>query len=126
MTLSAFGLLYHGPSGHFFYNWLDEKIPGAALETVITKVAIDQIFWCPIFMSVFFSYLGLVAGDSLSTIGKKIQKDLFGAMTTSWKVWPMVHAINFKFISTKHRLIFINGVQILFNMILSVMGTKRA
>ena len=28
VRLSAFGLLYHGPSGHYFYNWLDRKIEG--------------------------------------------------------------------------------------------------
>jgi len=75
-------------------------------------------------MCVFFTYLGLVAGDSFATIGAKIQADLFTAMKTSWKVWPFVHAVNFKFISTKHRLIFINGVQIAFNMFLSLLGSK--
>jgi protein Mpv17 len=36
-----------------------------------------------------------------------------------------VHAVNFKFISTKHRLVFINGVQIAFNMYLSIIGSKK-
>jgi len=124
ITLSAFGFLYHGPSGHYFYNWLDSKIPGNDSKTVATKVAIDQILWCPIFMTVFFTYLGLCAGDSFSTIGNKIKTDLFSACQGSWKVWPLVHAVNFKFISTKHRLVFINGVQIAFNMFLSLIGSK--
>ena len=124
ITLSAFGFLYHGPSGHYFYNWLDSKITGTEGKDVFTKVAIDQIAWCPIFMSVYFTYLGLVAGDSFSAIGNKIKSDLFSAMQGSWKVWPIVHAINFKYISTKHRLVFINGVQIAFNVFLSLIGSK--
>jgi len=124
VTLSAFGFLYHGPSGHYFYNWLDSKIEGSDAVSVFSKVAIDQIFWCPIFMSVYFGYLGLVGGDSLATIGNKIRSDLFTAVQGSWKVWPFVHAINFKFISNKHRLVFINGVQVGFNMFLSLLGTK--
>lgn len=124
VTLTVFGLIYHGPSGHFFYNWLDGKIKGTDGKSVATKVAIDQIIWCPIFMCVFFTYLGLAAGDSLSTIGNKIKADLFTACQGSWKIWPIVHAVNFKFISTKHRLIFINGVQIMFNMFLSLLGSK--
>jgi protein Mpv17 len=75
-------------------------------------------------MSVFFSYLGLCNGDSVGAIGSKIKNDLFAACQGSWKVWPIVHAVNFKFISTKHRLVFINGVQIAFNMFLSLIGTK--
>ena len=125
LTLSFFGFIYHGPSGHFFYNWLDSKIPGTEAKDVALKVAIDQTMWCPIFMSVFFCYLGLVNGDSLATIGSKIKNDLLSACQGSWKVWPIVHAGNFKFISTKHRLVFINSVQVAFNMFLSLIGTKK-
>jgi protein Mpv17 len=124
VTLSVFGFIYHGPSGHYFYNWLDSKISGTDGVSVASKVAIDQIFWCPIFMCVFFTYLGLVSGDSFVTIGNKIKTDLLTAVQGSWKIWPVVHAINFKFISTKHRLVFINGVQIVFNMFLSLLGSK--
>ena len=124
VTLSVFGFIYHGPSGHYFYNWLDSKIPGNDAKTVATKVAIDQIIWCPLFMTVFFTYLGLVAGDSFSTISNKIKSDLLTAVQGSWKVWPLVHAVNFRFISTKHRVAFINAIQIAFNMFLSLIGSK--
>jgi protein Mpv17 len=125
ITLSAFGLLYHGPSGHFFYGWLDKQIEGKEAKHVIMKVAFDQIVWCPIFMTVFFTYLGLVNGDSFSVIGDKIKSDLLKACQGSWKVWPIVHAVNFKFISSKHRMLFLNAVQVAFNMFLSLLGTKK-
>lgn len=124
ITLSAFGFLYHGPSGHYFYNWLDSKVKGSDGKSVFMKVAFDQIVWCPIFMTVFFTYLGLVNGDSFSAIGEKIKHDLLPACQGSWKVWPIVHAVNFRFISSKHRLVFINGVQVAFNMFLSLIGSK--
>jgi protein Mpv17 len=125
ITLSAFGFLWHGPTGHYFYNWIDSKIPGTSGKDVAIKVAIDQIIWCPIFMTVFFTYLGLVAGDPFSVIGDKLKKDLLAACQGSWKVWILVHAINFKFVSSKHRLIFINSIQIAFNMFLSMIGSKK-
>ncbi|KAL7437533.1 hypothetical protein ACHAXM_005749 [Skeletonema potamos] len=31
VTLSSFGFVYHGPSGQYFYIWLDEIIPGTAV-----------------------------------------------------------------------------------------------
>ncbi|KAL3924143.1 MAG: hypothetical protein SGARI_006090 [Bacillariaceae sp.] len=125
ITLSAFGFLYHGPSGHYFYNWLDAKVPGKDAKSVATKVAIDQICWCPIFMTVFFTYLGLCNGDSFSTIGNKIKTDLLAACQGSWKVWPLVHAVNFKFVSNKYRILFLNTVQIAFNMFLSIIGAGK-
>ena len=148
--LSAFGFLYHGPSGHYFYNWLDKQIVGTGPVAVakkvrvfvftkifiythsltqpppffITKVLFDQLIWCPIFMTVFFAYLGLVTGDSLAAISAKISADLFTAVKGSWKVWPLVHTINFRFVPTKHRLLYINTVQIGFNIFLSLIGSK--
>lgn len=125
ITLSIFGFLYHGPSGHYFYNWLDRQIEGKEAKHIAAKVAFDQIVWCPVFMTVFFTYLGLVNGDSMGMIVDKVKSDLFSAVQGSWKVWPLVHAVNFKFISTKHRLVFINAVQVAFNMFLSLIGTKK-
>lgn len=125
-TLSFFGFIYHGPSGHYFYNWLDKQIPGTDAIPVFSKVAFDQVIWCPIFMSVFFTYLGLVNGDSLNTIGNKIKSDLLTACQGSWKVWPLVHLINFKFVPNKWRIPYINAVQIAFNMFLSLLGSKKA
>jgi len=125
ISFSAFGFLYHGPSGHFFYNWLDSKIEGTDAKSVFLKVAIDQLFWCPIFMTVFFTYLGVVRGDSLSVIAEKIKADLFEACKTSWKTWPIIHAINFKLVPSKYRLFYINTVQIAFNIFLSIIGSKK-
>ncbi|GMI20487.1 hypothetical protein TrCOL_g7399 [Triparma columacea] len=124
VRLSAFGLLYHGPSGHYFYNWLDRKIEGTGPKVVALKVLIDQTIWCPLFMTVFFTYLGLVNGDSCNVIKNKLQNDLLKACQGSWKVWPIVHAINFRFVPTKLRLFYINVVQIFFNVFLSLIGTK--
>jgi len=37
-TLSLFGFAYHGPSGHYFYNFLDSKIEGTGAKQVFSKV----------------------------------------------------------------------------------------
>ena len=80
ITLSIFRFIYHGPSGHYFCNWLDEKIPGTTGALVAAKVAIDRLLWCPVFMTVFFTYLGLANGDSMNAIVTKIKNDLFTAV----------------------------------------------
>lgn len=43
MKLASFGALVHGSTGHFFYNFLDSKIPGTAAITVAKKIFIDQV-----------------------------------------------------------------------------------
>ena len=39
--LSSFGFLIHGSTSHYFYGFLDGKIPGATAPLVAAKVFID-------------------------------------------------------------------------------------
>jgi protein Mpv17 len=122
--LASFGFLVHGPTGHFFYGFLDKMIPGTAARTVATKVAIDQLAWNPCFGIMFFTYLGLAEGKSFGEIGQKINDSLATAVTGSWVVWIPAHTINFRFIPTEQRLLYINSIQIGYNVFLSVIGNR--
>lgn len=31
---ASFGFLIHGPTGHYFYGFLDKQLPGTAVKTV--------------------------------------------------------------------------------------------
>jgi hypothetical protein len=69
LRLGSFGFLIHGTTGHYFYGFLDSKLPGTAMTTVASKVAIDQLFWNPIFGLMFFGYLNFVEGKSFEDLG---------------------------------------------------------
>lgn len=122
--MAAFGFLIHGPTGHYFYSFLDRLIVGATPIKVATKVAIDQILWAPVFTALFFSFLGFAEGKSLDEVIDKINRDTWTAVTTSWKFWPLAHTINFAFVPTSQRLLYINALQIGYNVILSILGNK--
>ena len=96
--MATFGALWHGPSGHYFYGFLDRMMPGTAMKTVFSKVGIDQIAWNPIFGIVFFTSLGLMEGKSTDEIQTKIKNDLPTAVTGSWAYWVPAHFVNFRFI----------------------------
>ena len=65
LRLGSFGFLLHGTTGHYFYGFLDGKMPGTKPITVASKVAIDQFFWNPIFGCMFFGYLNFSEGRSV-------------------------------------------------------------
>ena len=123
VRMGSFGLLLHGTTGHYFYNWLDSKIPGAAPLNVAAKVAIDQTCWAPIFMVMFFTYMKSFDGN-FDEILPAIQGDIFTAVSASWKTWIPAHTINFAFVPSKYRLFYINAIQIGFNCFLSILGSK--
>ncbi|CAM9923698.1 unnamed protein product, partial [Hapterophycus canaliculatus] len=122
--MAAFGFLFHGTISHFFYNALDSALPGTAAFTVIQKVVIDQVFWAPIFTLIFFTWIGITSGASPSEIVAKVKSDLVQGVVGSWTVWPLAHTINFKYVPTEQRLLYINSIQIFYNVFLSIIGSK--
>jgi protein Mpv17 len=125
LRLGSFGFLIHGTTGHYFYGFLDSKMPGTAMTTVASKVAIDQLFWNPIFGLMFFGYLNFVEGKSFEDYKKKLQADLKTAVMGSWVVWVPAHTVNFAFVPPSQRLLYINTIQIGYNVFLSFLGNKK-
>ena len=125
IRLGSFGFLIHGTTGHYFYGFLDSKLPGTKPQTVATKVLIDQTMWNPIFGLMFFGYLNLVEGKSFEDYKNKIKADLKTAVMGSWAVWVPAHTINFAFVPPSQRLLYINSIQIGYNVFLSFLGNKK-
>jgi protein Mpv17 len=125
VKFGSFGFLIHGTTGHYFYGFLDSKLPGTKPQTVATKVLVDQTMWNPIFGLMFFGYLNLVEGKSMEDYKNKVQADLKTAVMGSWAVWVPAHTINFAFIPPSQRLLYINSIQIGYNVFLSFLGNKK-
>jgi len=123
VRMASFGFLVHGSTGHFFYQFLDGKIPGTDPMSVALKVGIDQTLWAPVFMTMFFTYMGLF-DMAPETIIPTIKKLMFVAVSSSWKCWIPAHTINFAFVPSNLRLFYINAIQIGFNCFLSIIGSK--
>ena len=124
--LSSFGFFVHGSTSHWFYGKLDGKIPGTSASAVASKVFIDQVLWNPIFGIMFFSYVAVLELKGLGYVVDKIQNELMTQVTGSWKVWPVAHAINFRFIPTQQRVLYINSIQIGYNCFLSLISNRQA
>lgn len=88
------------------------------------QVVIDQVFWAPIFTLIFFTWIGITSGNSPSEIVNKVKSDLIQGVVGSWTVWPLAHTINFKYVPTEQRLLYINSIQIFYNVFLSIIGSK--
>jgi protein Mpv17 len=123
--MMSFGFLIHGSTGHYWYQFLDQMIKGTGVREVVSKVALDQLLWAPIFTAIFLGYTSLLSGASTEETVKKIKADTFTGVRASWSVWPVAHAINFRFVPPSQRLLYINSIQIAYNMFLSILATSR-
>jgi protein Mpv17 len=122
--MASFGLLIHGTSGHFLYKFLDTTWKGAGAQAVAKKVLFDQIVWNPLFNSAFFAWLNFTEGKSVEDYKEKLIADLPKAYTASWLVWGPLHTFNFAFIPPHQRLLYINSVQVFYNVFLSIIGNS--
>ena len=84
------------------------------------------MLWNPIFGIMFFSYVAVLELKGLGYVVDKVQNELMTQVTGSWKVWPVAHAINFRFIPTQQRVLYINSIQIGYNCFLSLISNRQA
>jgi protein Mpv17 len=68
-----------------------------------------------------YIFIGIIGGSTPKLILNKIKNDLFYTILGSWMIWPLAHKINFTWIPTKMRLMYINLVQLIYNIFLSTM-----
>jgi len=102
LIMTTFGLLLHGPFCHHLFNFLEALLPGREWAVVVQKVLLDQIVFCPLFSSVFLTYVNLLSGKKLSSVGTILQTDLPVMVFTSWKVWTLVHICSYLFVPLRY------------------------
>ena len=73
----------------------------------------------------FFGYLSLTEGKSFEEYINKLKSDLKTAVMGSWAVWVPAHTVNFAFVPPAQRLLYINTIQIGYNVFLSFLGNKK-
>lgn len=87
----VYGTVVTGPSMAFWFRFLSKHIILASpTKSLIAKVCIDQIIFAPIFITIFFTYNGLVSGESPEDIKQRIKVSFWPALTGNWMVWPGV------------------------------------
>lgn len=77
-----------GVACHYWYKFIDARIPGRNLSSVLQKVFWDQIICSPIVISTFFITLGLLERTSKADIIKEIKVKAWRLYLAEWTVWP--------------------------------------
>ncbi|GMH40906.1 hypothetical protein BSKO_08810 [Bryopsis sp. KO-2023] len=121
LHLVMFGVLMDGPCGHMWYTTLDKNIfpeQPTSTKAIVTKTALDQLIWGPLFCCVFFAFIRTLEGHPDQVI-PTIQEELIPTILSSYVIWPLAHLINFRFIPSQQRILYINAVQIVWTAFLS-------
>eukprot|EP00899_Mesostigma_viride_P017166 jgi/Mesvir1/25450/Mv01721-RA.1 len=124
--MAIFGVVWSGPSAHFFHTFLDKWFRGKRdTLTAIRKVIIDQLTYGPVCNNLFMMYITMVVeGRSWAFAREKWRRDYPGVQMNGWKLWPLAGLINYKFVPLQLRVLFVNMVAFCWSIFL-ILRTQR-
>ncbi|XP_060580992.1 mpv17-like protein 2 [Ruditapes philippinarum] len=118
------GFLF-GPVSHVWYKILDRYLPGAGLRTVACKILADQTVAGPFFCSAFFMGMSLLEGKSRQEGMEEVKAKFWTVYMLDWCLWPPAQFINFFFLPPNLRVVYVSGITLVWNTILSWMKHKE-
>ena len=108
-----------GPYFLYGFRLIDTKFPGKTLKISITKALIGQVFLFPPFVTLLLTFTALLEGGSpIDYLKEKwITLNTSGAL-----VWPAANIINFRFVPTQYRVLYVNMIGLGWNTYLSAVA----
>lgn len=80
-----------------------------SLKFVGTKVAVDGLIFGPIDLLVFFTYMGFSTGKSATQVKEDLKRDFIPALILEGGAWPLMQAVNFRYVPVTHQLLYVNA-----------------
>jgi len=119
LRVAMFAAVLGVPALNIWYGLLDSQWPGHTLKFVLIKLLLDQFFFTPMSILIFFVLLGFGEGKIFKDITVDLRQNFFSTMKTSLIIWPLASFINFYFVDARYRLVFVGCVSIFWNGYLS-------
>jgi protein Mpv17 len=118
--------LCFGPLVHEYYQFSDTILPPEdGILVRLQKIVMDQTIYLTVKCSIYISAVGLLAGDDWPTVKQRVQDKIGGVVLTAWKFWPIVHCITYGLIPARHRILWVNSVDLIWNAILASKAQKQ-
>ena len=105
---------------HQYYEFSDKILPVEVGINRLYKICMDQTIYLAVKCSIYIMAVNILSGETLDTGTTKVKDKLPGIMFTAWKFWPMIHVITYNVIPARHRILWVNCVDLVWNAILSL------
>eukprot|EP00871_Galdieria_phlegrea_P003519 jgi/Galph1/4168/GphlegSOOS_G2846.1 len=119
LRFTSFGMLIFGPCAHYWYQGLDRIFPKPTTTSLVGKVVMDQTIFTPMAIVTIFSYISTLEGQTTAVLKQKIQQDFWTTLKANWMLWLPAQTINFRLTPPNYRVLFVNGVALIWNIYLA-------
>ncbi|KAB0792634.1 hypothetical protein PPYR_14593 [Photinus pyralis] len=97
---------------HYYYTFLDRKLPGRSLKILTTKLLVDQFVMSPISLGTFLVSVAYLENATVHEFFESLKKKLWRLYVAEWVLWPPAQAVNFYFVPPKYRLLYDNVISL--------------
>ena len=123
------GLLLHGPLSHQWYIISDNLFEYLKITdwwSVFPKVAVDQLFWGPIWNGTYVTFIGLLQSKKIQEVFEEVKSTCVPLMTSGFKLWIPTHLVTYGLIPQENRLLWVDTVEILWCIILATKAAEAS
>lgn len=129
--LGLYGLLWIGPSNHYWHSWLERNVAWGTQSIswrAIKKVCVDQLTYGPLnnILMIFF-IAKIVEGRSWNATRTRLYYSYPSVQLKGWSLWPAAQWLNHRFIPLNLRVLWSNGVALVWQcfMIMKAREVKK-
>jgi len=112
-----------GPAVHEYYEFSDWILPVEGVTMGVTnrafKILMDQTVYLSVKCSIYILAIGILNGDGVGSSAENVKNRIKPIMFTAWKFWPLVHCVTYGLIPARHRILWVNSVDLVWNAILA-------
>ena len=112
-----------GPAVHEYYEFSDWILPVDGATFGVTnrafKILMDQTIYLAVKCSIYIIAIGVLNGETVGASTENVKNRLKPIMFTAWKFWPLVHCVTYGLIPARHRILWVNSVDLVWNAILA-------
>lgn len=95
---------------HHWYRFLDTKLPGTCIRTVIKKTVLDMLIGSNLSIMCLFAAQAALENGSFEQFLDDVRNGWFPVYVSDLMLWPATQFINFYYLKPKYRLVFVNLV----------------
>ena len=114
-----------GPLVHEYYEFSDTILPVEVGINRFYKILMDQTIYIFIKCNIYIVAVNMLAGESWEYSYETAKEKIRGIMFTAWKFWPLVHCVTYGAIPARHRILWVNCVDLFWNAILASMTSGK-
>ncbi|GBG79252.1 hypothetical protein CBR_g29303 [Chara braunii] len=122
--MTSFGFFFSGPVLHGWFKLMSHAFPNRDMLSIASKMALGQVVFGPIVVSIFFAVNGALQGDTLNQVINRLHRDLLPTLCAGLFFWPICDAIMFRFIPVHLQPLFNNSASYIWNIYISCVANS--